>query len=203
MLEHLLTWSLALIPLMFSPGATNILVASTGASFGLRQSTPLIVGINVGLALQIAVIALGINSFFEQHPVVFMLLHYLGVIYIFYLAYHFFNAPHSINNTEEVLTKKSAFIEGVLIEILNPKVWVSLIVIFAAFAKDITIISNGSSWFAATTITLNLLNNLMWAILGAYIIRKLCTGSFAKMQNYAYGFMLAAVGFWMLIDAIK
>lgn len=203
MLEHLLAWSFVLIPLMYSPGPTNILVASTGASFGLRESTPLIIGINVGLALQIAVIALGINSFFQQHPFVFMALHYLGVIYMFYLAYHFFNAPHVMNNNGEVLAKKSAFIEGVLIEILNPKVWVSLIVIFAAFAEDITAISNGSSVFAAVTIGLNLVNNLMWALLGAYIIRKLCTGSFVKYQNYAYGLMLAAVGLWMLAEAVK
>src|SRR5690349_18564510 len=99
MMESIFAWSLVLIPLMYSPGPTNILVASTGASFGLRESTPLIIGINVGLALQLVVIALGINTFFEQYPVAFMVLHYLGVIYMFYLAYHFFNAPHSINNS--------------------------------------------------------------------------------------------------------
>lgn len=203
MFESLLAWSIVLIPMMFSPGQTNILVASTGATFGLRNSKSLILGINVGLALQILIVAFGISSFFAKHPNVFFSLHCLGILYIFYLAYVFATAPVINEHTQNVSARKEAFIDGILIEILNPKVWLSLIVIFAAFAKDATTATNNALAFSTLTIILNIINNFLWAIMGVYILRKLCVGKFAKMQNYFYGLMLASVGIWMLLDTTK
>jgi len=204
--EHIVAWAILLIPLMYSPGPTNILVASTGATFGFRNATPLIVGINVGLALQILVIALGVNRFFESHPAILVIMHWLGVFYMFWLAYYFFRtkrASQVSNGQSQKLSRKSAFIEGVLIEILNPKVWISLVVTFSVFAEDVMTIENGSTLLGAVTIGLNIVNNLMWAILGAFLIRRLCSGSFLKYQNYVYGLMLGSVGLWMLAGAIK
>lgn len=202
MTEYFLTLSLILIPMMYSPGPTNILLASMGASYGLRQSIPLIVGINIGIGVQLVVIMMGITSFFATHPKLFAVLHYAGVAYMFWLAYSFLKAPHQMESEINIPTKKTtrAVFDGIFIEILNPKVWISLMVVFAMFARDFAELAHATAIFSTYAVILNLADNILWAIFGAFIIRRLCQGPLMRFQNLFFGGMLAAVGVWMLLN---
>ena len=204
MFEYFMTLSLILIPMMYSPGPTNILVASMGASYGLRQSMPLIFGINIGIGVQLIIIALGITNFFSKHPQLFSVLRFGGVAYMFWLAYTFFKAPSVMTDTVEDPSrnkKRNAVLDGLLIEILNPKVWISLMVVFAMFARDFADMPNAMTLFSVFAVSLNFIDNILWAIFGALIIRQLCQGHLLRFQNYFFGVMLAAVGFWMLMSS--
>ncbi|OGT24898.1 MAG: hypothetical protein A3G71_05850 [Gammaproteobacteria bacterium RIFCSPLOWO2_12_FULL_38_14] len=202
MFEHIVAWSLVMIPLMYSPGPTNILVASNGASFGLRRSMPLIAGINLGLVLQLILIAFGIAHLFERYHVLFYVLYFSGVIYMFYLASVFLFSKVNEKKIDNARIDCASMMQGVLVEILNPKVWLSLIMLFSVFSKP----QADSSWlillFVSATLVLNLINNFLWSFLGVFLVKTIFVGSFSKVQNYFYGILLAAVAVWMLLSGV-
>src|SRR6202012_4161398 len=72
--------------MFFTPGPNNIMVLSSGLTYGFRRTMPHIMGITIGFAFMIAAVGLGFGTIFVAYPVLQMVLKYLGGAYLFYLA---------------------------------------------------------------------------------------------------------------------
>src|SRR6516164_2519404 len=74
------------IVMFITPGPNNIMVLSSGLTYGFRRSIPHIAGITVGFAFMIAAVGLGFGTVFIAYPVLQTVLKYLGAAYLVYLA---------------------------------------------------------------------------------------------------------------------
>src|ERR1700726_3300318 len=70
----------------FTPGPNNIMVLSSGLTFGFRRSLPHIAGIAIGVSIMVASVGLGLGAIFIAYPVLQTILKYAGAAYLIYLA---------------------------------------------------------------------------------------------------------------------
>ncbi len=74
--------------MFFTPGPNNIMLLSSGLTYGFRPTIPHIMGITVGFAFMVGAVGLGLGTIFIAYPVLQTILKYAGVAYLIYLAAH-------------------------------------------------------------------------------------------------------------------
>src|ERR1700710_891141 len=72
--------------MFFTPGPNNVMLLSSGLTYGFRRTLPHIAGITIGVAFMIAAVGLGLGSVFITYPALQTILKYAGVAYLIYLA---------------------------------------------------------------------------------------------------------------------
>jgi threonine/homoserine/homoserine lactone efflux protein len=70
----------------FTPGPNNVMLLSSGLTYGFRRTLPHIAGITVGVAFMIGAVGLGLGAIFIAWPVLQTILKYAGIAYLLYLA---------------------------------------------------------------------------------------------------------------------
>src|SRR5262249_14940955 len=64
----------------------NIMVLSSGLTYGFRRTVPHIAGITIGFAFMVGAVGLGFGTVFLAYPVLQTILKYAGAAYLIYLA---------------------------------------------------------------------------------------------------------------------
>jgi len=82
----LLAFILFAIAMFFTPGPNNIMVLSSGLTYGFRRTLPHIAGITIGFAFMVAAVGLGLGTVFVAYPILQTILKYAGAAYLIYLA---------------------------------------------------------------------------------------------------------------------
>ena len=72
--------------MFFTPGPNNIMVLSSGLTYGFRRTVPHIAGITIGFAFMVGAVGLGLGTVFIAYPVLQTILKYAGAAYLIYLA---------------------------------------------------------------------------------------------------------------------
>src|SRR3954471_12631345 len=72
--------------MFFTPGPNNIMLLSSGLTYGFRRTLPHVAGITVGFAFMIGAVGLGLGTVFITFPVLQTMLKYAGIAYLIYLA---------------------------------------------------------------------------------------------------------------------
>ncbi len=70
----------------FTPGPNNVMLLSSGLTYGFRRTLPHIAGIVVGMGFMIAAVGFGLGTVFIAYPVLQTVLKYAGAAYLIYLA---------------------------------------------------------------------------------------------------------------------
>ena len=120
-----------------SPGAGAISSMSSGLRFGFLNGYWNVIGLQLALAVQIAIVAAGIGALLVASAVAFNIVKWFGVGYLFYLAYKQwrlvpaecvanFSASQSVSRTA-LITK------GFLVNISNPKAIVFILAVLPQF----------------------------------------------------------------------
>ena len=91
-IQLVIAWFFTFFPITISPGPANLLLSSTSAQVGTRRTLPLMWGIVVVFAVQIAVIGIGIGQILFRYPELFTVFKILGALYLLYLALQFFRS---------------------------------------------------------------------------------------------------------------
>lgn len=74
------------VVMYFTPGPNNIMLLSSGLTYGFRRTIPHIAGITIGFAFMIGAVGLGLGTVFLAYPVLQSILKYAGAAYLIYLA---------------------------------------------------------------------------------------------------------------------
>jgi threonine/homoserine/homoserine lactone efflux protein len=74
------------VVMFFTPGPNNIMLLSSGLTYGFRRTIPHIVGITIGFAFMVGAVGLGLGTVFLAYPILQTILKYAGAAYLIYLA---------------------------------------------------------------------------------------------------------------------
>lgn len=85
-LDMWLAFVVAAILIAISPGAGAIQAMATGMTHGVRRGYWSIAGMEVGLMLQLALVAVGLGAAVASSIVAFNVVKWIGVLYLVYLA---------------------------------------------------------------------------------------------------------------------
>jgi len=113
-----------------TPGPNNLMIMSSGVNYGFRRSLPHLLGIDIGFALMIIAVGLGVSQLFVQVPALLIWLKLAGIIYLTYLAYRIATSQTTplVANTSNVQQGKPlSFIQAALFQWVNPKAWIMIV----------------------------------------------------------------------------
>lgn len=201
MIAFFISWLGVMVPLVLSPGPANIVFAASGAKFGVKRSLRLLAGIDLVFLIKSLLIGFGLGALIEAMPILLDTIQVVGAVYLLYLAYKFARAETAMKQQE---TNALSFSEGALIQLLNAKGWVLVVLMFSLFTSSAE--NHFGEWGLAVLclllLILNVTCHLIWIAFGTALQRLLDMGSNEKLQNRFFAFTLLCVAIALLMGVI-
>ncbi len=123
------------VVMFFTPGPNNIMLLSSGLTYGFRRTVPHIAGITVGFAFMVGAVGVGLGAVFIAYPVLQTILKYGGVAYLVYLAAVIAMAePPSADKDDAPGRGPMTFWGAAMFQWINAKGWVMVIGTITAYA---------------------------------------------------------------------
>ena len=137
--EVWLTFFGAAIAIAVSPGAGAIQSMATGLTHGVRRGYWSILGLEVGLMLQLALVAAGLGAVVANSILAFNIIKWIGVAYLFYLAVRQWRTA-TVDLREQIGKamdggRLSLVVRGFLVNATNPKGLVFFLAVLAAVRR--------------------------------------------------------------------
>ena len=130
-MDALLGFIIAALALAGSPGPGTLSLAATGAAFGAQRGLAYMTGIDVGMAVVIAITASGVVGVLLAVPGATPLVTALAGAYFLYLAYRIATAPPLSENSAE--QSPPSFAAGIALSLINPKGYAAMAALFSGF----------------------------------------------------------------------
>ncbi|WP_414644677.1 LysE family translocator [Bradyrhizobium sp.] len=118
--------------MFFTPGPNNIMVMSSGLTYGFRRTVPHILGVVIGFAFMVGAVGLGFGTVFIAFPVLQTILKYAGAAYLIYLAVMI--AMAGPPKPGEASRGPMTFWGAAMFQWVNVKGWVAIIGTITAYA---------------------------------------------------------------------
>lgn len=191
--------------LAITPGPTMLLALSNGMAGGLRMAGWGMAGANLGSAIVIAVVALGLGSLLAASETLFNIIRWVGVIYLCWLGWQIWRSPTrdiaqdlqaGAQDAPASRGARAAFMRSLLVALSNPKA----VLFFGAFLPQFVDASQpvGPQYALLGTIFIGLdtLVMLAYAGAGSQAMRWLTQRSLKIMNR------VCAAGMWLLASAL-
>jgi threonine/homoserine/homoserine lactone efflux protein len=164
----LLIFSTAAFVLTVTPGPDMLLIASRSASQGRIAGLMTFLGIAAGTYCHAFAAALGLAQIIANAPIVFEIVRWMGCAYLLYLAFKSVKAgvaPASAATTCPSRSMSQVFMQGLLTNLLNPKMALFVLALFPQF----TVPFHGSMVMQMLLLA-SLLNVVGFAVNGTVIL---------------------------------
>lgn len=136
----LISFVFSCFALALSPGPDNIYLTALTSRSGKIAGLSFLLGLITGCFIHTILLAFGLNELLISHYIFFEIIKYTGVFYLLYLSYETYKSEISIfyldKNKDEI---QNNFKKGVLMNLLNPKVFIFFTLFFPNFIYSDTI----------------------------------------------------------------
>ena len=183
----------------FTPGPNNIMLLSSGLTYGFRPTLPHIAGITIGFAFMIGAVGLGLGAIFIAYPVLQTILKYGGVAYLIYLA-------AAIAMSEPVTPEQGnrrgpmTFWGAAMFQWINAKGWVIVIGTITTYAAIASF-----PWNIVIQVAIGLLlgavSCTVWALFGSSLRSFLTSPTAVRVFNVLMALLLLASLYPVFMDA--
>lgn len=119
----------------FTPGPSNLSSASLAVLHGYRNTLRFQAGLALGVFLLMLLSGWLSTRLLQVFPALEPVMRYVGAGYILYLAFGILKASYTFAEGD---MKPLGFIHGLMLQILNPKLFVYAFTLFSAFLAPIT-----------------------------------------------------------------
>ena len=183
----------------FTPGPNNIMVLSSGLTYGFRPTIPHIAGITFGCAFMVAAVGLGFGTIFVAYPLLQTILKYAGAAYLVYLAAAIaLSKPVAPGQHDG--RRPMTFWGAVLFQWVNVKGWVMVIGTITAYAGIASF-----PWNIAIQVALCLLlgvvSTSIWTLSGSSLSSLMTSQRSVRVFNILMAALLLASLFPVFMDA--
>jgi len=179
-----------------TPGPNNLLLLSSGLSFGLSRTGWHMAGILCGMLLLICMMGAGLGVVFARFPELQTFLKLMGTLYMLWLAQRLWNAVEikAVSNARPM-----GFGEAMLFQFVNPKAWVMATTVIAAFVPAGTAYTERVVTAALIYTCIALPCITIWAASGSLIRRWVHDPVTLRRINRVMALLAAAtvVLFWL------
>jgi homoserine/homoserine lactone efflux protein len=194
--EVWLTFFGAAIAISVSPGAGAIQSMATGLTHGVRRGYWSILGLEVGLMLQLALVAIGLGAAVANSILAFNVIKWIGVAYLVYLAVHQWRTA-SRDLREQVGRavdggRVALMVRGFLVNATNPKGLVFFLAVVPQFLVPTAPLLPQYIAIGATLVALDLVVMGLYTALAARLLRWLHTPRQLTIVNRVFSGLFAA-----------
>src|SRR3954470_5749876 len=176
--------------MFFTPGPNNIMLLSSGLTYGFRRTLPHIAGITIGFAFMIGAVGLGLGTVFITYPMLQTILKYAGVAYLIYLAAAIaMSGPVKAgqDNARGPLT----FWGAAMFQWINVKGWVMVIGTITAYA-GIAAFPLNILIQVVISLALGVMSCSVWALFGSALRPVLTSPTAVRAFNIVMAALLLA-----------
>ncbi|MBY6411303.1 homoserine/homoserine lactone efflux protein [Rhodococcus sp. BP-252] len=163
----------ASVVISLSPGAGAIASMSTGLRHGLRRGYWNIFGLQIGLLLQIAIVAVGLGAVLANSALAFTVIKWFGVAYLVYLGIRQWRAaPTEIDGATPVADRGvTMLVRGFLVNASNPKAVVFMLAVLPQFLDPSSPLLPQYLVIAATMVAVDMLVMTGYTSLASRVLR--------------------------------
>lgn len=179
-----------------TPGPNNLLLANSGAQFGVRKSWRHLIGIRIGVIGLILLCACGAGVALQTHPSWYLAIKYIGLAYMFWLIIKLLCTNSFVGKATK--SKPINVTQATLFQLGNMKAWMASLALVTSYSLP------SSYWLSVALITFvfttfGLLANMTWVWVGQKIRVYLNTTLKQRMFNIS----LAAITFISLLPVLE
>ncbi|MFZ8767550.1 LysE family translocator [Vibrio harveyi] len=179
-----------------TPGPNNLLLANSGAQFGVRKSWRHLIGIRIGVIGLILLCAYGAGVALQTHPSWYLAIKYIGLAYMFWLIIKLLCTNSFAGKATK--SKPINVTQATLFQLGNMKAWMASLALVTSYSLP------SSYWLSVALITFvfttfGLLANMTWVWVGQKIRVYLNTTLKQRMFNIS----LAAITFISLLPVLE
>jgi len=187
------------VVMFFTPGPNNIMLLSSGLTYGFRRTVPHILGITVGFAFMIGAVGVGLGTVFIAYPVLQTILKYAGAAYLIYLA-AVIAMSEPVEPDQTNARGPMTFWGAAMFQWVNAKGWVMVIGTITAYAAIASF-----PWNIAIQVTLSLMLGAVsctaWALFGTALRPILTSPMAVRAFNVVMALLLLASLCPVFVDA--
>ena len=133
--ETLISFAFATAALAISPGPDNIYVLVQSITNGVKYGMATVAGLISGCIVHTTFLAFGLSAIIKNNTTVYTAIKIFGAAYLLYLAFKVFKSHQGISLSGEAPKKSlwQLFKQGVVMNVLNPKVTIFFLAFFPGF----------------------------------------------------------------------
>jgi threonine/homoserine/homoserine lactone efflux protein len=185
--------------MFITPGPNNVMLLSSGLTYGFRRTLPHIAGVTLGVAFMVAAVGVGLGTIFVAYPVLQTILKYAGAAYLIYLAAAIAMsgaAPTAQDNRRGPMT----FWGAAMFQWINVKGWVMVIGTITAYAAIASFPWNIVIQ-TAIGLVMGTLSTVTWALFGSALRPILRSPGAVRAFNIVMAALLLASLYPVFVDA--
>ncbi|MGZ5926967.1 MAG: LysE family translocator [Rhizomicrobium sp.] len=156
----------------FTPGPNNVMLASSGATYGVKRTWPHLMGVAIGFPVMIFLIGLGLATILFASGALQLGMKIVSCLYLLWLAIQIGKSSSVAGKPAKV--KPLTFLQAAAFQWVNPKAWLIAVGAISAYTAGV-----GAHLYlqvaiiAAMSIAVAFASSLTWATFGAAIGRWL------------------------------
>ena len=181
------------LAMSISPGPVNMVIVSSGASYGVRKTFAFVSGGTIGFTSLLLFIGLGFYKIIDLYPLLLKYLAIAGSLFIVYMGYLIASSKPELDIKEQ---KLPTFIQGFLLQWLNPKAWIASVAGVSLFS-----VPNNNQVFLTFSLIYFLvcyLSLFSWSVLGDKVTILLNSQLKLKLFNQLMGGLLIMTASFLL-----
>ena len=179
-----------------TPGPNNLMLAASGVNFGIRRTLPHMLGVSVGHAIQVGIVAgllAWVMIWLDNLRLELVL---TGCTYLLWLAWRQARAAQPGGGNA---TRPLGFFGAALFQWVNPKAWMMVL------NTAILFLPRGGGWSAALSLAVlcalvNFPCIALWAVVGDRLRYRLREPRALQGFNYTMALLLAATAIWIMVE---
>jgi threonine/homoserine/homoserine lactone efflux protein len=172
-----------------TPGPNNLMLLTSGVNFGFRRSIPHMLGVDLGFAVMVGLVGIGLDALFSKLPALLPAMRYAGAAYMLWLAAKL--ALAGPVGEAEYRGRPLSFFGAAAFQWINPKAWVIAVSALTAYA--------GSEDYTRSVLIVALVSGLVtapcvaaWVLFGTGMRRVLSNPRFVRPFNIVMALLLVA-----------
>ncbi|WP_049854253.1 homoserine/homoserine lactone efflux protein [Dickeya fangzhongdai] len=191
-----LTYLVTTLILSLSPGSGAINTMSTSISHGYRGAIASIAGLQLGLAIHIVLVGIGLGALLSQSVLAFDLLKWFGAAYLIWLGIQQWRSAGSLDlqTLASSMPRRRLFKRAILVNLTNPKSIVFLAALFPQFIIPHQPQAMQYLVLGVTTVVIDIIVMIGYATLARRIALWLKGPRQLKQLNRTFGSLFMLVG---------
>lgn len=186
MLVSLATFTLSSV---MTPGPNNIMLLSSGLTFGYKRTIPHILGVFIGFPIMVILVGLGLGVVFERFPIVLNILKVIGMLYLLWMAYKIATNIDSYD-MKHIHGEPFSFFQAALFQWVNPKAWIMAITAISVFVSSVENSLIQVFIVAFVYMLSGIISTNSWALGGVLLKKLLRNGKMISIFNKVMAFLL-------------
>lgn len=172
-----------------TPGPNNILLANSGANFGIKRTLPHVLGIRFGMTILHIMILFGLGEMFKHWPYLHKVFTFIATSYIVYMSIKIACAKMP---SDKKSLQPMGILQAASFQAINPKSWASLMTASSVFTLT------GELYWSSALLCIMMFNiatlpgTFMWITIGKLVSKRLQEPKFHRYFSVSMGLLLLA-----------